>query len=120
MNAKAERRERSHEAILESAARLLRNKGISGARVADVMAGADLTVGGFYAHFDSKDELIDETLRRTGGSLREGRFAGIEAKPEKARAEVILKRYLSPAHRDAQALGCPFPAVVGEIGTSAP
>ena len=31
----------------------------------------------------------------------------------------MLKRYLSAAHRDAQTLGCPLPAVVGEIGTTA-
>jgi TetR/AcrR family transcriptional repressor of nem operon len=120
MNAKAERKQRSHQSILESAARLVREKGISGARVADVMQGADLTVGGFYAHFSSKDELVDEALRRTGAALRDGLFAGIEEKPESARAEVLLKRYLSAAHRDALTLGCPFPAVVGEISTSAP
>jgi len=120
MNAKAERKERSHQSILESAARLVREKGISGARVADVMQGADLTVGGFYAHFSSKDELVDEALRRTGAALRDGLFARIEEKPESARAEVILKRYLSAAHRDALTLGCPLPAVVGEISTSAP
>ena len=120
MNAKAERKQRSHQSILESAARLVREKGISGARVADVMQGADLTVGGFYAHFSSKDELVDEALRRTGAALRDKLFEGIEEKPESARAEVILKRYLSAAHRDALTLGCPLPAVVGEIGTSAP
>jgi TetR/AcrR family transcriptional repressor of nem operon len=120
MNLKAERKEKSHQAILESAARLVREKGISGARVADVMQGADLTVGGFYAHFSSKDELVDEAMRRTGAALRDNLFARIEEKPESARAEVILKRYLSAAHRDALTLGCPFPAVVGEIGTSAP
>src|ERR1700694_947788 len=120
MNAKAERKEKSHQSILESAARLVREKGISGARVADVMQGADLTVGGFYAHFSSKDELVAETLRRTAAALRDGLFAGLVEKPESARAEVILKRYVSAAHRDAMTLGCPFPAVVGEIGTSAP
>ena len=120
MNLKAERKEKSHQSILESAARLVRDKGISGARVADVMQGADLTVGGFYAHFSSKDELVDETIRRTGATLRDNLFARIEEKPESARAEVILKRYLSAAHRDALTLGCPLPAVVGEIGTSAP
>jgi TetR/AcrR family transcriptional repressor of nem operon len=120
MNAKAERKEKSHQSILESAARLVRQKGISGARVADVMQGADLTVGGFYAHFSSKDELVNETLRRTAAALRDGLFAGLEEKPESARAEVILKRYVSAAHRDAMTLGCPFPAVVGEIGVSAP
>ncbi len=119
MNAKLERKEKSHETILESAARLVRERGISGARVADVMKGAGLTVGGFYAHFASKEDLVDEVLRRTGAELRERLFARIEEKPDADRAEVVLKRYLSAAHRDAQTLGCPFPAVVGEVGTTA-
>lgn len=120
MNARVEQRERSHQSILESAARLVREKGISGARVAEVMKGAALTVGGFYAHFASKDALVDETLRRTGARLRDNLFARLDEKPESDRAEVILKRYLSAAHRDAGTLGCPLPAVVGEVGTTAP
>jgi len=120
MNAKAEKKERSHLSILDSAARLVREKGISGAGVAEVMKGAALTVGGFYAHFASKDQLVDETLRRTGASLRERLFARLDAKEEVERAEVILKRYLSAEHRDGGAPDCPLPAVVGEIGTTAP
>jgi TetR/AcrR family transcriptional repressor of nem operon len=119
MNAKVEQKERSHETILESAAQLLRERGISGARVADVMKGAGLTVGGFYAHFGSKEDLVDAALRRTSAGLRERLFSGLDEKPEADRAEVVLKRYLSAAHRDAQSLGCPLPAVVGEIGTTA-
>jgi len=119
MNAKVEQKERSHESILDSAARLVREKGISGARVADVMQGAALTVGAFYAHFSSKDALVDEALRRTARALRDRLFARIEEKPEADRAEVILKRYLSPDHRDSATLGCPLPAVAGEVGTSA-
>src|SRR3989442_10216875 len=120
MNAKAEQKERSHESILQSAARLVREKGISGAGVAEVMKGAALTVGGFYAHFSSKDELVEETLRRTCATLRDRLFARLDEKPEADRAEVILKRYLSADHRDASTLGCPLPAVVGEIGTTPP
>jgi TetR/AcrR family transcriptional repressor of nem operon len=120
MNAKVERRQRSHATILESAARLVRQKGICGARVADVMEGAALTVGGFYAHFSSKDEMVDETIRRTGAELRDRLFARLDEKPEGDRVEVILRRYLAAAHRDASALGCPLPAVVGEVGTTAP
>src|SRR6202048_3370537 len=120
MNAKVEQKERSHESILQSAARLVREKGISGAGVADVMKGAALTVGGFYAHFSSKDELVDETLRRTSATLRDRLFARLDEKPEADRAEVILERYLSSDHRDGGAPGCPMPAVVGEVGTTAP
>src|SRR5256885_809239 len=120
MNAKVEQKERSHESILESASRLVREKGISGARVADVMKGAALTVGAFYAHFASKDELVDETIRRSGAGLRHNLFAGLDEKPEADRVVVVLKRYLSAAHRDALTLGCPLPAVVGEIATTEP
>jgi TetR/AcrR family transcriptional repressor of nem operon len=120
MNAKVEQKERSHETILASAAQLLRDRGISGARVADVMKGAGLTVGGFYAHFASKAELIDEAMRRTGAELRAHLFARLEDKPAADRAVVVLKRYLSTAQRDETAGGCPLPAVVGEVGTTAP
>ena len=119
MTSKAEQKERSHTSILDSAARLVRERGIAGTRVADAMQGAGLTVGGFYAHFASKEELVDEALRRTGNSLRERLFSKLEEKPPEARAEVVLKRYLSPAHRDEQTLGCPLPAVAGEIATTA-
>jgi TetR/AcrR family transcriptional repressor of nem operon len=120
LDTRAERKGRSHERILDSAARLLRAKGISGARVADVMASAGLTVGGFYAHFDSKQALVDDALRRIGARSREALLRRLDEKAPKDRAEVLLKRYLSTAHRDAPAEGCPLPAVVGEVGTTAP
>src|SRR5580704_4039061 len=119
MNTKAQQKERTHETILASAARILRSKGIAGARVADVMSGAGLTVGGFYAHFGSKEALVDEVLRRTATEMRGRLFARLDEKPPADRAEVVLKRYLSPAHRDDIEQGCPLPAVVGEVGTTA-
>ena len=119
MNARTDRKAASHRTILDSAARLVRERGIARARVADVMKGAGLTVGGFYAHFASKRALIREALRRTGADTRARLFAGLDDKPAEDRAEVIIKRYLSAAHRDERDLGCPLPAVVGEIATSA-
>lgn len=116
---KAGQKERTHGSILASAERLLRKRGIAGASVVDVMKGAGLTVGGFYAHFASKQKLIDEALRRTATATRERLFAGIEEKPPADRAEVVLKRYLSAAHRDEPGEGCPLPAVVGEVATTA-
>lgn len=81
------------------------------------MHGAGLTVGGFYAHFASKEALIDETLRRTAGELRAALFAGLDDKPESDRTEVVLKRYLSARHRDNPDTGCPVPSIAGEIAT---
>jgi TetR/AcrR family transcriptional regulator, transcriptional repressor for nem operon len=120
MSPKAEQKSRTRAAILASAARLLRDRGIVGARVADVMEGAGLTVGGFYAHFPSKEALVDETLTRTAEAMRDRLFSRLDDKPEADRAEIVLKRYLAAAHRDETEIGCPFPAVAGEIATTAP
>jgi TetR/AcrR family transcriptional repressor of nem operon len=120
MTSKSEQKELSHDSILESAARLVRESGIAGARVADVMKGAGLTVGAFYAHFASKTELVDEALRRAGEKLRARLFARLDEKPPADRAIVILKRYLSAAHRDLGTQGCAMPAIVGEVATTAP
>ncbi len=120
MNAKDQQKERSHESILASASRLVRERGIAGARVAEVMKGAGLTVGGFYAHFASKEALVDDVLRRAAQEMRARLF---EKLPERADADglvLVLRRYLTAAHRDAPLAGCPMPAVVGEIGTTAP
>jgi TetR/AcrR family transcriptional regulator, transcriptional repressor for nem operon len=119
MTTKAEQKQHTNATILESAARLLREKGISGARVADVMKGAGLTVGGFYAHFASKEALIDTTIRRTAREMRARLFARLDTKPEPDRGEIVLKRYLSGPHRDDLVGGCPLPAVVGEVATTA-
>src|SRR5258708_34509823 len=112
MNAQVIQKGRSHESILKSAARLVREKGISGARVADVMKGAALTVGGFYAHFSSKDELVNETPRRTGAVLRDRLFAPLEQRAETDRAQILLAGNISADHRGGMSRASPLPPVV--------
>jgi TetR/AcrR family transcriptional regulator, transcriptional repressor for nem operon len=63
---------------------------------------------------------VDETLRRTGSALRARLFERLDAKDETERAESVLKRYLSAEHRDGGGPECPFPAVMSEVGTTAP
>lgn len=108
MSVKAEQKRRTHEAILSSAARLLRTRGMAASSVADVMKGAGLTVGGFYAHFASKQALFAETLR---GAMRAS-WTTLLAAP---RGAAVLERYLSTQHRDAPAEGCPLPAAIAEV-----
>lgn len=120
MNAKAEQKIRTHEAILQSAARLLRQRGIAGARVADVMSAAGLTVGGFYAHFASKEALVDDALQRTGAELRQKLFDGLDDKSPEERADSVIKRYLSITHRDYPEGGCAMATVATEVALTAP
>ena len=53
----------THERIVDTAARAIRRGGFSGVGVADIMKEAGLTHGGFYAHFKSKDELVETALQ---------------------------------------------------------
>lgn len=109
---------RTHERILASAAKLFRTKGVAQTSVADVMEGAGLTVGGFYAHFESKDALVEATLRRTMEELRPILLRELDRASEWRRLEVVLQRYLSRDHRDNPPGGCPLPAMVAELSAT--
>jgi TetR/AcrR family transcriptional repressor of nem operon len=119
-NAKAEKKERSREKILASAGSLVREKGISGASVAEVMERAGMTVGGFYAHFPSKQSLVAETMRET---LRQSRSRMEEGADDMRGEEWVLavaRSYLSRAHRDHPEEGCPLPTTLGELTREEP
>src|ERR1700739_292792 len=53
----------NHERIVRTAAKRLREKGLEAVAIADVMKEVGLTVGGFYKHFESRDDLVIEALR---------------------------------------------------------
>jgi TetR/AcrR family transcriptional regulator, transcriptional repressor for nem operon len=115
VTAKSEQKARTHGEILRSAADLIRTRGIAAASVANVMGRLGLTVGGFYAHFASKDALVAQALE---GAMSESWQALIERhakKPREQRIAAIVDGYLSTAHRDAEVSGCPMPAIVSEL-----
>ena len=62
MRYEPEHKTRTRERIVRNAARKLRAEGLSGPGVASVMKASGLTVGGFYKHFRSKDELLAEAI----------------------------------------------------------
>ncbi len=59
---KTEKAKRTRERIVREAAQIFSSKGFFHATVDDVLARADLTKGGFYAHFDSKEALARAVL----------------------------------------------------------
>src|SRR4051812_18985264 len=78
------------------------------------MASAGLTVGGFYAHFNSKESLVAETIHSLLGQRR-ARVAAIRARTWRRRVRAMLHGYINAAHRDGPTSGCPVPAIVGDI-----
>lgn len=115
MNQRTEQKERSRLAILESAAALLRERGIKASSVSDVMRGAGLTVGGFYGHFASKEGLFAEVIEDVAGATWERLIASARGASPRERAMSVVRRYLSRTHRDSAEEGCLLPAALPEV-----
>ena len=113
---------KTRQKVLAEAAKTMRAEGVQGMGVANVMAKAGLTHGAFYAHFASKDALIDETVKEMILQAR-GRFEAVtgDRGPDEA-LSAYIEFYLSPRHRDNDQTSCPLPWVasdVARLGTSA-
>jgi TetR/AcrR family transcriptional regulator, transcriptional repressor for nem operon len=104
--------------VVDAAARLFREKGFEGVAVADLMHAAGLTHGGFYNHFESKDELAAAACAQIfeGAVAAIERIAGIEDASERAAAlDACKRRYLSEKARDAPAARCPMVALGTDV-----
>jgi len=107
----------NHDKIVAIASRRMRERGLVGVSVAEIMAEAGLTHGGFYAHFSSRDELVREALAFAfAESERRGKKAAEKAGGDPFTAWV--ESYLSPAHRDDVARGCALAALTPEVSRS--
>ena len=96
--------------IIEAAGRRFKRDGIDGSGVATLMADAGLTNGAFYAHFDSKEDLVASAV---ADQLREQRETFSTQSLEE-----IVRGYLSTQHRDDREGGCPSAALLDEIARS--
>jgi TetR/AcrR family transcriptional regulator, transcriptional repressor for nem operon len=97
--------------IVTAAAGEFREHGIVATGLADVMQAAGLTHGGFYKHFESKDQVVAEACAEAVRVL----MKKLEAAPSKGSA---LGSYLSTRHRDDPATGCPLAALGSELARS--
>ncbi len=99
----------SRKAILQSAARLFRERGVEGVTVAEVMQDAGLTHGGFPRHFSSKQELVTEALDSVFKANQQAPLL-----PED-NMQAFAEAYLRPIHRESVGRGCAFAALGGEL-----
>jgi TetR/AcrR family transcriptional regulator, transcriptional repressor for nem operon len=109
----AENRER----IIDAAGALLRANGFSGIGVADIMKAADLTHGGFYGHFNSKDDLVAQACRKVSAQAAEN-WQDTAAKSSDDPYAALLTRYLRPRHRDEPGQGCVFASLGADAARS--
>lgn len=94
--------------IVETASALFRERGYDGVGIADLMAAAGFTQGGFYKHFESKAALMAEAA---SCGLQQAAVLTAESS-----ASEFLKFYLSREHRDNRASGCTMAALCADAG----
>jgi TetR/AcrR family transcriptional repressor of nem operon len=107
-----EHKEATRRRMIETAGRRFKSDGIDGSGIATLVADAGLTNGAFYGHFASKDDLVASVVAQQLADQVAvvNALSGLEAVAE------YLREYLSPAHRDDLAGGCPSAALLDEIG----
>ena len=108
-------KKRTHEKIVQEAAKAIRQKGPAEIGIAGLMSRLGLTHGGFYAHFKSKDRLVSEAIIY----MFEERFDALRCYsdcPDPAEGlSGYIDIYLSTKHRDRRDLGCPIVALGGDV-----
>ena len=109
----------SRERILAAAATRIREAGLDGISVGELMKSVNLTHGGFYGHFESRAHLIAAALEQ---ALADGEKASAAHTGDRGSMTVksIVNSYLSPAHRDHPSSGCAIPTLAGEVGRADP
>lgn len=120
MRYRPEHKAEIHRQIVKDASRRVRAEGINGAAVSAVMRGAGLTHGGFYKHFASKDELLQESLHDSFAEIADTLVQAAErARPGEA-WKAIVKSYLRPEMCEHPERGCPLPALAPELARVTP
>jgi len=111
-----EHKQATRRRIIETAGRRFKRDGIDGSGVATLMADAGLTNGAFYAHFESKDDLVVNVVADQLRAQCENLSALAPGRPG---VEQFVRAYLSVEHRDNPEDGCPSAALLDEIGRCA-
>ena len=101
----------TRQRIVEVASRQFREQGVAAVGLAGIMTDAGLTNGAFYAHFDSKEDLVREVLASPGKRSEMWQAAAESGEG----LESAIRRYLPPSHRDNPGRGCPTSALVAEV-----
>ena len=115
MRYRPEHKTEVHQKIVKDASRRVRAEGLTGTPVAAVMQSTGLTLGGFYKHFRSKDELLLESLHEAFREIGDTLVGAAEQSRPEAAWKAIVKTYLRLEYCDHAERGCPLPTLAPEL-----
>ena len=110
MRYKENHKEETHKKIVETASREFRSRGFDGIGIGRLMSLLKLTHGGFYAHFEDREELIVEAM----SLALEQSLGYIVQALEQGGIPAVINYYTSDIHRDNPGYGCPLPSLTAE------
>jgi TetR/AcrR family transcriptional repressor of nem operon len=84
------------------------------------MRSSGLTVGGFYKHFRSKDDLVAESVAEGLREMRERMLSQAKQVPPRDAWREIIKNYMSLEHCENAAVGCPIAALASDMARAKP
>ncbi len=97
----------NRDTVVKAAGDLFREKGFDGIGVADIMQAADLTHGGFYRQFKSKDDLAVQASKAVMARSAAHWAKTLDEHPDDA-LKILIERYLSTKMRDDRSHSCAF------------
>ena len=104
-----------HEEIVRAASRMLRERGIEGTSVAELMQAVGLTHGGFYRHFESKDALVAEAAEAAFAEKLHGLKKSSKKRGSVDAVKDYADQYLSQRHVAKRDSGCPMAALGADV-----
>ena len=111
----AEHKQETRERIVQAAARRFRSRGSEGTVIGDLMLDLRLTHGGFYRHFDSKEELFAEALDLSFEQLARKVLSTVENGPRGGELKALIDSYLDIEHCGNVSGGCPVAPLAAEM-----
>ena len=110
-----EHKAKNHENILSVATRSFREHGADISGIGTVMKKVGLTKGGFYRHFESKDDLFVEAVTRAFEEMGSGMVKVAESAPKGQAVRAMIECYLSTRHANSPGSGCVVSALGPEL-----
>ncbi len=110
-----EHKAQNHENILAVAARSFREHGGDSSGIGTVMKKVGLTKGGFYRHFESKDDLFIEAVARAFDEMGSGMDKIARSAAEGHALRAMIEYYLSERHANSPGMGCVISALGPEL-----
>jgi TetR/AcrR family transcriptional repressor of nem operon len=120
MRYRRDHKPRTRNRIIEKTSLGLREGGIGGLSIPDLMKLAGLTHGGFYNHFKSREALVAASVLFAMDRTTSSWTQLVGSKPENERFDAIVDNYLSSRHREDHKNGCVVPALGADIARAGP